>query len=1503
MTTQRISDAYGEEDDERLLPRRNVTALESPYQSAKVRARRALMAAGERRGVQPEPTLPPPPTQDASLFTDRPQAALPDPGSRTERTLLDLYASRTPESMAIGAATERGKALQYRAQIAELERANRGRGNTAKQYYASLPRIEELERLADRADRDAKMYEEGKLPRPITATWQEKYFEPAAGSLVYAIQKGIPIWEGEVEKRAAELRKQGYSYTEASRLAYTASDLPWGVKGLAETAVDPTNLLPGIGYGGEIARVARYAAKGAANATRAGSAKAGASILKSIQTAAEDAGQRGSIKFPGGADDVPLPGQSPGMPEAGVQADLFGGGKVVKPKGKGVPTQIGMDDALKLQQRIEEEKVMLETIKETKNPAPRFGTPERDAYDEARRAANERGQPRLSKAKQIEKQQAKIRGLEAELKASQEATPPPGVATPPLAIAEAKVDLSTVRGTSDALRRLEGEIKDAAISNADVTDLRDVYTELLSYRGSLLRQVLGDEGVDRYAALQKALADELAKPSPSQTTLRHLRAAMKHIERLADEAPLVREPPPVAAAAPPPRPPSPPTAEGLPSLPSGRKPGGPQNIKAAPAIDALTSLEGAVATPPSLLETLAKEAAPDSVLRRVYDNLYPFRKLEELSGVPVHQIARLTTGYRGASEIIETKVYAPVFRALGKDVRNLQTYMNARRVADIEALSPNVTKYPGGLTGLDQSLQALDSLKQRVGAARYASIEEAAEKLWKANDEHILQEMRKGGLLSEESLIALRQKHPHYIPWFRHDFMDEVLESFNTPTASISNNTVKAMTESGSERLLDAPLRNMVGKVHQVQAAVFRNRASRTLVASLLEMGEKTGETLVRPIVGAMKEDAEWGAVSFFVDGVQQRVLVPRLYADVAKDIGVQETGGLLRAVQVASAPLRYGATQYNPGFLIVNAMRDQAMAMFNYNQIPFGPDWIRGMRSAILKDATFDEAARAGTFYGGLSDAERAIGKGLPKLPVGGIEVRNPMDALLLPFTLTRRANVNLERGTRLGAYSRAKMNGLDALEAAITGRNVSVDFSQMGTWVRPFNAAIPFMNAAIQGGAKIAETSINHPLRSTAYAALFAMPTILSRVNNMRYETSNLINDREYDRHWVWQVGEGKRSDGSKFPLYVKIPKGEAAGLFSFPFEALFHAARKGEDRSAVELLLRGGAASLQNLSPVDVLNPVPSNPLIQTGVGWRTGVDPFSGIPIVPQRERGLLPGQQFGPETTNTAIALGRKFGVSPRLIDFSIGNLTGGAGQISNWMVSTGMGALGYNAEQFGAATAGEAQARGIEAHTKKPFVRSFVGTRSTQLESRGYEKFNAAVRKSNEDFNKIPGMNTLGMRLGEAGDLIDLIPGAKGTDAEITTAQRARHQELLAELAIPAVRKLKLSGDATKQKEQVQKALTKARAAARDKLIDEIDWPKDEATQMLVADRKVLKPYLDVGATIPLPKPAVARRRLAMRDANPALDAALIKYGLVDEPRTLAGRKALLDRKLKEQGK
>lgn len=809
-----------------------------------------------------------------------------------------------------------------------------------------------------------------------------------------------------------------------------------------------------------------------------------------------------------------------------------------------------------------------------------------------------------------------------------------------------------------------------------------------------------------------------------------------------------------------------------------------------------------------------------AIPREFYDRNFVLGRLERETGVPVHKLAQVVPGSQGAAENILRLNQMPVIDKIGKDVAHLEQYMVLQRSSDLLIRFPG-TRLPGGFTGVTQVQRGLDAVRRQVGPERFAAIEQAAKDLWKMNDELGIRALKNEGILSDEAYLAMKTTHPHYIPFQRADFVDTIHQSFTRPEANVSSTGIKRIGEAGSERALDKPLERLLGEQYKIQGVIFRNRAAKGIVEALEEMQKTTGTPFVRyiepkramniaervtgerlPRLAKAESSITWDTISFYKDGVKNTVEIPAQYARVARGLEAQPDNIFLQVARALNAPLRAGAITYNPFYIPVNIIRDAVSALFRETLIPLGPDYLRGLQAAITKNSLFNEAAQSGALMSGIVENMSSPFGGGPKvLQRGALEIKNPLDALLVIPRLINEANVIAERAPRLGTFGKLRAEGLSQLEAAVRTREVTVDFAKAGNTMRVINQIIPFSNAAIQGQANVIRTIAEHPVRSAALGSLFVMPTVLSRLNNMRYETSNQIPDYEYTRSWVIQVGEGTRKDGTQFPIYIKIPKGEIAGMFTFPAEALFHLARETEDRSAVELLLNAGRDAALLLSPIDP-SLVPPVPIIQTGVGLATGVDLFTGGPIVPRREQNLLPEQQFGPETSATAIAIGQKFGVSPRMIDFAIKDYLAGAGQSTNWMLSSGMEALGFQPEQFGEAFA-EAAPTGVEAASRVPGPSRFLGTRATQQERTGWDAFNNAVDRSNRALADVPDLNRLGVRLGEVGSTIG--------KRELSPSERAKYQELAGGFALELVTALVATSEYRAASNEVKKAALSAR--------------------------------------------------------------------------------------------
>ena len=261
-------------------------------------ARSAATDELRKLGVTEPPQTPGPVIDREKLFADIPEVARPAKGSRAEKTMLDRIYAKTPEGMTERAKTLRDKAAQLDMQLARdekdaIEEATKRRAKAEKEAKRELPLEDFLTPLTltfgsrrneiIQLTHDADLLDKGKEPQNFLEDVQRKFTEPGAAFVVEQTSRFIPGYAHDVDRIASKLREQGYSDGRARTLAYNAVDLPWGVKGAIENfAVDPTNVVPGIGFGGIVLKPALRFATGMARLSEIIGKEALSSASKSL---------------------------------------------------------------------------------------------------------------------------------------------------------------------------------------------------------------------------------------------------------------------------------------------------------------------------------------------------------------------------------------------------------------------------------------------------------------------------------------------------------------------------------------------------------------------------------------------------------------------------------------------------------------------------------------------------------------------------------------------------------------------------------------------------------------------------------------------------------------------------------------------------------------------------------------------------------------------------------------------------------------------------------------------------------------------------------------------------------------------------------------------------------------------------------------------------------------------------------------------------------------------
>jgi hypothetical protein len=251
---------------------------------------------------------------------------------------------------------------------------------------------------------------------------------------------------------------------------------------------------------------------------------------------------------------------------------------------------------------------------------------------------------------------------------------------------------------------------------------------------------------------------------------------------------------------------------------------------------------------------------------------------------------------------------------------------------------------------------------------------------------------------------------------------------------------------------------------------------------------------------------------------------------------------------------------------LIRNVFRD---AILGYISSPyhgalapqkFARDWGKGAWEAVKhelgKPSLVDDYIEAGGSFGwagaevtGAVTKKAAKGQLFAKGPV-----KKVVGAITSPAKLIQKANEIVEMAPRLGIFDRGKMILEVPIEdAAMAGRQATIDFNRGGTWMKVANQYIPFLNARVQAKVTLFEAFKRDPKGTSAKLMTTVMlPAFAGYAMNRLYFDDEYDDIPEYIRqsNFVLIYGTEVNDDGKTVPKYLAIPKGDAGTLFN-PFE----------------------------------------------------------------------------------------------------------------------------------------------------------------------------------------------------------------------------------------------------------------------------------------------------------------------------------------------------------------
>lgn len=241
---------------------------------------------------------------------------------------------------------------------------------------------------------------------------------------------------------------------------------------------------------------------------------------------------------------------------------------------------------------------------------------------------------------------------------------------------------------------------------------------------------------------------------------------------------------------------------------------------------------------------------------------------------------------------------------------------------------------------------------------------------------------------------------------------------------------------------------------------------------------------------------------------------------------------------------------------------------------------------------------------------------------------------------------------------------------QARVSGKQVTIDFSQAGDIARAINQVVPFFNSPIQGTVAFARAAKDHPMRFAAGASAALGLGLACWNSNKDEEWYQEMPLDERSRYWMKRVNVNGRDE------IFRSKKPQEFAAISTVLEELADAVY--HKRQA-----RIGQAMWE---AIKIAAPTPQLPvLLNEPIQLLTNEDFYSGTHIIPDSQESLAAAgfnyEQKGDFTTKGAEAIGRWTNTSPLMVDHFLRGFFGGLPR--DVMDITGMGA-GLNGRETGA---------------------------------------------------------------------------------------------------------------------------------------------------------------------------------------------------------------------------
>jgi len=644
-----------------------------------------------------------------------------------------------------------------------------------------------------------------------------------------------------------------------------------------------------------------------------------------------------------------------------------------------------------------------------------------------------------------------------------------------------------------------------------------------------------------------------------------------------------------------------------------------------------------------------------------YDNKADADRAAQQIGAQVYEIGHTVITNEGDVEGL-IKIYAPLMAYErptdgSPDVWSLYQFWADVKRASKYLLNPQTGKYE-------------EKLFEQADIDRAAEIEREfpefveIHKKWIKYNNGLVDFMRDTGVISAEGAAEMKS-HGDYFPFYRHLGEDDI----QGPKLFSSISGVKGpRAATGSEAPVTDFFETIVRNTQSAIQAGIKNIAARRATDQAMRIGQVARMPSVTTGPAAYRVLENGKEVYYEANDL--------MFVEALKALNQADIPGLGFIAKPAQL-LRTLVTK-DPAFMFANLMRD-SMSAWQTSGVKMTPiaatmkqfaTALRGTSPEL--DALYKAGILGGYDYShGVEQSAKSLEAEMKK----EMKVRSTIQKLTSPITslwgALEKGSAASDAATRMEIYKKVMEQTGNEAEALWQSLEV-MNFNRKGRSpiIRILTAAVPFMNARIQGLDVLYRTGIRPALASdttdaererfkTFWTRGMVMMGLATMYWAMTHDDDDYKKQEQETRDNYWLIPS----------LGIKIPIAFEVGfMFKVVPERIMQYAF-GSDTG--EDFLRSMGRQLHSTFAVGF--PQIINPMLEVGVNHSF----FTGRPIIGQGLEDVAPEYQVGPNTSRMSAAIGQSLGISPMKLDHLIQGYSGTMGMYAVDLVDS---FLGMNAQ-------------------------------------------------------------------------------------------------------------------------------------------------------------------------------------------------------------------------------